>query len=85
MLEDGVAFEAHPQNTIARFSLASPHQLRGFVIRDFGGICVHPPTLLASRHATRRTAAAADGCGSGSGRATRPQDGDGVVGVGTTA
>jgi Ferric iron reductase FhuF-like transporter len=48
MLEDGVAFEAHPQNTIARFSLAPPHQLRGFVIRDFGGIRVHPPTLLAS-------------------------------------
>jgi siderophore synthetase component len=48
MLEDGVAFEAHPQNTIARFSLAPPHELRGFVIRDFGGLRVHPPTLLTS-------------------------------------
>jgi siderophore synthetase component len=48
MLQDGVAFEAHPQNTIARFSLAEPHELRGFVIRDFGGLRVHPPTLLAS-------------------------------------
>jgi siderophore synthetase component len=42
ILEDGVAFEAHPQNTIARFSLAAPHELRGFVIRDFGGLHVHP-------------------------------------------
>ncbi|KAI0300834.1 IucC family-domain-containing protein [Russula brevipes] len=48
MMRDGVAFEAHPQNTVARFSLAAPHELRGFVIRDFGGLRVHPPTLLAS-------------------------------------
>jgi len=48
MLQDGVAFEAHPQNTVARFSLAEPHELRGFIIRDFGGLRVHPPTLLAS-------------------------------------
>lgn len=48
MLQDGVAFEAHPQNTVARFSLAPPHELRGFIIRDFGGLRVHPPTLLAS-------------------------------------
>lgn len=47
-MRDGVAFEAHPQNTVARFSLAAPHELRGFVIRDFGGLRVHPPTLLAS-------------------------------------
>jgi Ferric iron reductase FhuF-like transporter len=52
MLEDGVAFEAHPQNTVARFSLAAPHELRGFIIRDFGGIRVHPPTLLASTGVT---------------------------------
>lgn len=52
MLEDGVAFEAHPQNTVARFSLAAPHELRGFVIRDFGGLRVHPPTLLASTGVT---------------------------------
>lgn len=48
MLQDGVAFEAHPQNTVARFSLKEPHELRGFIIRDFGGLRVHPPTLLAS-------------------------------------
>ena len=52
MLEDGVAFEAHPQNTVARFSLAPPHELRGFVIRDFGGLRVHPPTLLKSTGVT---------------------------------
>lgn len=52
MLEDGVAFEAHPQNTVARFSLAPPHDLRGFVIRDFGGLRVHPPTLLKSTGVT---------------------------------
>ncbi|KAH9041648.1 IucC family-domain-containing protein [Lactarius pseudohatsudake] len=42
MLEDGVAIP------VARFSLAPPHELRGFVIRDFGGLRVHPPTLLKS-------------------------------------
>jgi len=52
MLRDGVAFEAHPQNTIARFSLQPPHEIRGFVIRDFGGLRVHPPTLLASTGVT---------------------------------
>ena len=48
MLQDGVAFEVHPQNTIARFSLTAPHELRGFIVRDFGGLRIHPPTLLAS-------------------------------------
>ncbi|KAI0043238.1 hypothetical protein FA95DRAFT_426185 [Auriscalpium vulgare] len=48
VLHNGVAFEAHPQNTVARFSLAAPHKLLGFIIRDFGGLRVHPPTLLAS-------------------------------------
>ncbi|KAI0058644.1 hypothetical protein BV25DRAFT_1964653 [Artomyces pyxidatus] len=48
MLHNGVAFEAHPQNTVARFALEPPHALLGFVVRDFGGLRVHPPTLLAS-------------------------------------
>jgi len=52
MLEDGVAFQVHPQNTVARFSLAHPHKLRGFVIRDVGGLRVHPPTLLQSTGVT---------------------------------
>ncbi|KAJ3997600.1 IucC family-domain-containing protein [Lentinula boryana] len=47
VLHNGVAFEAHPQNCLARFSL-STKQILGFVIRDFGGIRVHPPTLLAT-------------------------------------
>ncbi|TFY82934.1 hypothetical protein EWM64_g1073 [Hericium alpestre] len=52
MLENGVAFEAHPQNTLARFSLEAPHRLLGFIVRDFGGIRVHPPTLLATTGVT---------------------------------
>jgi len=48
VLQDGVAFEAHPQNTIARFSLQPPHELLGFVIRDLSGLRIYPPTLLAS-------------------------------------
>jgi len=48
MLMNGVGFEAHPQNTVARFSRESPPRLLGFIIRDFGGLRVHEPTLLAS-------------------------------------
>ena len=48
MLLNGVGFEAHPQNTVARYSITAPHRLLGFIIRDFGGIRVHPPTLLES-------------------------------------
>ncbi|KAJ3720377.1 IucC family-domain-containing protein [Lentinula raphanica] len=47
VLHNGVAFEAHPQNCLARFDLATKRIL-GFVIRDFGGIRVHPLTLLAT-------------------------------------
>lgn len=49
MLIDGVGFEAHPQNTLVRFSLnTKPPRILGFVIRDFGGIRVHPETLRES-------------------------------------
>jgi siderophore synthetase component len=49
MIVDGVGFEAHPQNTLIRISLnAKPPRILGFVIRDFGGIRVHPETLLKS-------------------------------------
>ncbi len=49
MLIDGVGFEAHPQNTLIRLSLNSkPPRILGFVIRDFGGIRVHPETLYKS-------------------------------------
>lgn len=47
MLANGVAFEAHGQNTLARFDFATG-TLTGFVFRDFGGLRVHAPTLRAS-------------------------------------
>lgn len=46
-LENGLAFEAHGQNTLARFDRKTG-QLKGFVIRDFGGVKVHRDTLRAS-------------------------------------
>ncbi|KAI0031192.1 IucC family-domain-containing protein [Vararia minispora EC-137] len=48
MLVNGVSFEVHSQNTVARYSLEQPPRLLGFVIRDLGGIRVHPETLRAS-------------------------------------
>lgn len=56
MLHNGIAFEAHPQNTLVRIAAPSPidgslhttPRVIGFVIRDLGGIRVHPPTLNAS-------------------------------------
>lgn len=47
VLQNGVAFEAHPQNCVARFDLKTK-EIKGFIIRDFGGIRVHPETLLAT-------------------------------------
>ncbi|KAF8581292.1 hypothetical protein K439DRAFT_1414494 [Ramaria rubella] len=47
VLRHGVAFEAHPQNTLARFD-SETGALKGFVVRDFGGVRVHAATLLAS-------------------------------------
>ena len=44
---NGVAFEAHGQNTLARFDRATG-ELKGFLIRDFEGIKVHRETLKAS-------------------------------------
>lgn len=46
-LENAVAFEAHGQNTLARFDRKTG-QLKGFVIRDFGGVKVHKESLLKS-------------------------------------
>ncbi|PBK88955.1 hypothetical protein ARMGADRAFT_936425 [Armillaria gallica] len=48
LLINGVAFECHPQNAVARFSSEAPHKLVAFVVRDFGGLKIHPATLLAS-------------------------------------
>ena len=47
MLFDGVAFECHPQNCLIRFDLKTK-EIRGFVVRDFGGLRVHPETLRTS-------------------------------------
>ena len=46
-ITNGVAFEAHGQNTLARFDRTTG-ELKGFLIRDFGGIRVHCETLKAS-------------------------------------
>ncbi|KAG5642423.1 hypothetical protein DXG03_002797 [Asterophora parasitica] len=47
VLDNGVAFECHPQNCLARFDIVTK-ELKGFIIRDFGGLRVHPETLKAS-------------------------------------
>lgn len=47
VLDNGVAFECHPQNCLARFDIVTK-ELRGFIIRDFGGLRVHPETLKAT-------------------------------------
>jgi hypothetical protein len=47
LLKNGVAFEAHAQNVLARFDVVTK-ELRGFVIRDLGGLRIHPPTLRES-------------------------------------
>jgi siderophore synthetase component len=47
VLKNGVAFECHPQNCVARFDLKTK-ELKGFIIRDFGGLRIHPPTLHES-------------------------------------
>ncbi len=47
LIHNGVAFECHPQNCLARFDLETK-ELRGFVVRDFGAIDVHPETLYAT-------------------------------------
>ena len=47
VIHNGVAFECHAQNCLARFDLKTK-ELRGFVIRDFEAVRVHPETLYAS-------------------------------------
>ncbi|KAF9484378.1 hypothetical protein BDN70DRAFT_903720 [Pholiota conissans] len=47
LVHNGVAFEAHAQNVLARFDLTTG-DLKGFVIRDLGGLRIHPPTLRES-------------------------------------
>lgn len=45
-IENGVAFEAHGQNMLARFNAEG--DLTGFAVRDFGGIKIYPPSLKES-------------------------------------
>ena len=47
LLHNGVAFEAHPQNMLLRLS-RSTRTPTGFIMRDLGGLRVHPATLSAS-------------------------------------
>ncbi|KAJ7733429.1 IucC family-domain-containing protein [Mycena maculata] len=47
VLHNGVGFECHPQNCVARFDLKTK-ELLGFIIRDFGGLRVHRESLRAS-------------------------------------
>jgi Ferric iron reductase FhuF-like transporter len=60
LLHNGVAFEAHPQNTLLRLSRSALIPM-GFILRDLGGLRVHPATLAAS------TTTSGPGSGSGSG------------------
>ncbi|KAF8633234.1 hypothetical protein AX15_001463 [Amanita polypyramis BW_CC] len=48
LIRNGVAFEAHAQNMLVRFNSHTKDVL-GFVIRDLGGLRIHPATL---RHST---------------------------------
>jgi hypothetical protein len=47
LLHNGVGFEAHPQNMLLRLS-RSTLAPTGFIMRDLGGLRVHPATLSAS-------------------------------------
>ncbi|KAF7317066.1 C2 domain-containing protein [Mycena chlorophos] len=46
-LYDGVVFEAHAQNCLLRFNKKTG-ELLGFVVRDLGGLRIHPATMNAS-------------------------------------
>ena len=47
LIKNGLAFEAHAQNLLARFDIATG-RLLGFVVRDLGGLRIHPETLRQS-------------------------------------
>jgi siderophore synthetase component len=47
VLNNGVQFECHPQNTLVRFNIVTK-ELRGIVVRDIEGIKVNPEALKAS-------------------------------------
>lgn len=47
LIQNGVAFEAHAQNVLVRLDVETG-KVRGFVLRDLGGLRIHPPTLRES-------------------------------------
>jgi hypothetical protein len=47
LVHNGVTLEAHAQNILARFDITTG-KLLGFVVRDIGGLRIHPPTLRKS-------------------------------------
>ncbi|KAJ2452765.1 hypothetical protein GGF42_003953 [Coemansia sp. RSA 2424] len=47
VMNHGFAFEAHPQNCLLRIG-AETGDIRGFIVRDFGGIKVHLPAFVRS-------------------------------------
>jgi siderophore synthetase component len=44
LVHHGIALEAHAQNTVVRLCTATG-RIKGFAIRDFGGVHFHKPTL----------------------------------------
>ncbi|KAJ2561846.1 hypothetical protein GGH12_003642 [Coemansia sp. RSA 1822] len=51
ILNHGFAFESHPQNSLLRID-AETGAIRGFIVRDFGGVKVHQETFKQSTGAT---------------------------------
>jgi siderophore synthetase component len=47
LIHNGVAFEAHGQNVLLRIDIRSK-KILGFIVRDLGGLRIHPPTLARS-------------------------------------
>ncbi|KAJ2558372.1 hypothetical protein EV175_000819 [Coemansia sp. RSA 1933] len=47
IMNHGFAFEAHPQNSLLRVD-AESGDIRGFIVRDFGGVKVHGETFRKS-------------------------------------
>lgn len=47
LVHNGVSFEAHAQNVLVRIDLSTCKPL-GFIVRDLGGLRIHPATLCAT-------------------------------------
>ncbi|KAJ2706619.1 hypothetical protein FB645_001494 [Coemansia sp. IMI 203386] len=47
IMNHGFAFESHPQNSLLRID-AETGDIRGFIVRDFGGVKVHRQTFTSS-------------------------------------